>query len=452
MQGNGYTSSYHVKGKSARWNNAITNKARVRITKNTEIEAKITYAAPLISKSIANTTYTVNGIDVTPPTIISLTYDEENNRIVGTVKEESEDETLSISGLPEAKYIISMSYFDFDVIGAGSKEWTSSNTLTNITESGKYYFYVKDNVGNVAMKAINVEAPDTSKPVIDSVTMKAVGDEVVINTIAHDNIGIVGYIVVPGDSDTIPSSNWTTIEPIQQLVFEYVASEDGEYTIWVKDESGLTDKRKIRVTTNKYPELDAEYPQDVRIAEGGTASFNIIIKKEGYPAIYDYTWQVSKDNGATWENVQGATYPTYVINEVPFNTNGNLYRCIVVNDRGSVTSRSAKMEVVKISTDRPTPEVTLDKESILGGIIINNGETSTTSNTVSIKVVGLHLAQIQIIEEGQTPTEWMTYQNIISYNLKNTESGRKTITVKAKDSRGTEITKTATAQIMKVAE
>ena len=151
----------------------------------------------------------------------------------------------------------------------------------------------------------------------------------------------------------------------------------------------------------------------------------------------------------TWNTILGATKPNYIINDAPLDITGTKYRCIVINDRGEVISRTARLEVVRITITNPTVDASLDKETIVGGIIINNGSQTTTSNTLSIKVIALHASQMQIIEEGQTPTNWMPYSEVVSYALKNTASGTKTISVKIKDSAGKEMSTVMKAQIKK---
>ena len=192
------------------------------------------------------------------------------------IGEAVEEESQTESGLPEARYLIMKNLVDFNVVSVGNYTWTNDPTA-QITESGKYYFYAKDRVGNVGMKAISVEGPDMTAPVIDSVTQTPKEGAVILKTLAHDNVGITEYCVVKGTSSSIPT-NWTVIEPTQQLVFEHTVAEDGYYTVWVKDEAGYTDRKVVNVITNKFPELD-EYPKDVHILEEEQHHLMLLLKK-----------------------------------------------------------------------------------------------------------------------------------------------------------------------------
>jgi hypothetical protein len=58
-----------------------------------------------------------------------------------------------------------------------------------------------------------------------------------------------------------------------------------------------------------------------------------------------YQWQVSTDNGATYNNITGATAATLPINNPSTTLNGNRYRVVVTGNCGLVTSASASLTV-----------------------------------------------------------------------------------------------------------
>jgi len=439
MQSNGYVSSYRIKTNlSVKWNNVYQNKVTVRVTKNnTTIEAKVAKVANSVIASeneIDKKELVVTKIDTNPPTITKL--EKQGMTIVG---EAVEEETESESGMPEAKYLIMMNSVDFNIVSVGNYTWSNS-PVAQITEGGRYYFYARDNVGNVAVKSIVVDGPDTSAPVIDSVTSTAVEDDVIIRTVAHDDVGIVGYTVVAGTSEDIPLT-WTEIEETQQAIFNQTESEDGPYTVWVKDNAGNTDKEVINVVTNKYPILNTNYPSDLHISVGNSAQFKVVVATDGYPNVYDYAWYVSKDNGATWQVIPNETTPIYMITNTPIINDGYLYRCKVTNARGSVESRAAKVEVVDIGSKAPTGEVTVDGEMVLGGLIINNGAATTTSNTLSLKVVAINAYEVNISETETKSATWVKYKDTISYTLQDDSTGNKTIYVRIRDNKGNELNK-----------
>ena len=60
-----------------------------------------------------------------------------------------------------------------------------------------------------------------------------------------------------------------------------------------------------------------------------------------------YQWYYSKNNGSTWTKWSGKTSATLSFNGSEVN-NGYLYRCVVKNSYGSVTSSSARLTVTGV--------------------------------------------------------------------------------------------------------
>lgn len=88
------------------------------------------------------------------------------------------------------------------------------------------------------------------------------------------------------------------------------------------------------------PVLDENFPADVEVAAGAsaTAMFNVKIAKDGTPANYTYQWY--KDGIA----VDGANTAVYTLSAGSLNNTGSygIY-CTVTNDAGTVTSRVATL-------------------------------------------------------------------------------------------------------------
>jgi hypothetical protein len=82
-------------------------------------------------------------------------------------------------------------------------------------------------------------------------------------------------------------------------------------------------------------------PADTSKVEGTTALFSVVASDATR-----YQWQRSQDNGATFADVTGATSASYTTPLLVIKQfNGNLYRVIVGNSVGSVTSRAALLTV-----------------------------------------------------------------------------------------------------------
>lgn len=90
----------------------------------------------------------------------------------------------------------------------------------------------------------------------------------------------------------------------------------------------------------KPPVLNPNYPENVTVIEGLTASatFDIVIQEQGEPAEYTYQWFV---NGVA---VEGANGPSYTKSGLTSQATYTVY-CEVANEVGVVTSRIATLTV-----------------------------------------------------------------------------------------------------------
>lgn len=439
-QKDGYTSMYRVKNITGwgRWTVSYEKDVDIAITRDgTLVEAKIVYESAYKQVDVANGSITVEKIDVTPPKITSL-YTS-SNKIMGTASDNE-------SGLHAKPYLITTQELNFKYVTDidGSFDWQENCELA-IVNSAKYYLYVRDAVNNVAYASINVSAKDLVPPEIKSISTTAIADYAVIKTVAEDNIGIVEYGLTK-DNSTTPPESWVTVEEQQSITIEHnnITSE-GVYTVWVRDKEGNTASGSITVKLNKSPELDANLPQDLYIKEESTGLFEVKISVPGYPDVYEYQWEVSKDNGVTWTNISGATSYVYSF-KANYDDNNNLYRCKVTNARGTITSKEAKLEVVRITNTAPGAEIIEEKELVAGGIIINKGASSTNNKSLSLEIVAINATQMSI-SETSTKGTWQAYKENITYTLQDTTAGTKSINVWIRDAEGNEYSEKMTAQI-----
>lgn len=79
--------------------------------------------------------------------------------------------------------------------------------------------------------------------------------------------------------------------------------------------------------------LDNAYPADVSADVGESASFKVVIKTHGTPAVYAYQWYL--DGKA----VSGATADSYKLDTI--RSGGHTVYCVVTHEAGSVMSRVA---------------------------------------------------------------------------------------------------------------
>lgn len=82
-------------------------------------------------------------------------------------------------------------------------------------------------------------------------------------------------------------------------------------------------------------------PQDTIAEAGKTASFNVTATGETLA----YKWQVNKNDGKGFVDIEGATSATYTIDVVDVNCNGYKYQCVISNEGGEVTTSAATLSV-----------------------------------------------------------------------------------------------------------
>ncbi len=94
-------------------------------------------------------------------------------------------------------------------------------------------------------------------------------------------------------------------------------------------------------TTNVAPAVTAQ-PQAVGVTAPGAATFNVTATGTPPPA---FQWQLSRDAGASYAIVAGATAASFTTPATAAADNGALYRVTASNAAGSVTSGAARLTV-----------------------------------------------------------------------------------------------------------
>src|ERR1019366_485229 len=84
-------------------------------------------------------------------------------------------------------------------------------------------------------------------------------------------------------------------------------------------------------------------PVNQTVTVGATPSFTAAASGNPAPTVQ---WQVSTDNGVTFNNVAGATSATLTLTAVTLVQTGNQYRATFTNSVGTATTTAAKLTVV----------------------------------------------------------------------------------------------------------
>ena len=114
-----------------------------------------------------------------------------------------------------------------------------------------------------------------------------------------------------------------------------------QYRVVVKNAAGsvTSSAAKLTLSSVSKPVISTQ-PKNASAVLGKTATFQVAATGSGLT----YQWQYSKNSGSTWLTWSGKTSSSVTVNATA-NNSGWLYRCIVKNAAGSVTSSSAKLTV-----------------------------------------------------------------------------------------------------------
>ena len=146
-------------------------------------------------------------------------------------------------------------------------------------------------------------------------------------------------IVVTG---TVGQSITTTIKAIAvQNGMQDSSVETFTYTI--KQDSQTPD---VPVVT--APSITTQ-PGNATVKVGETATFTIAVNGTGLT----YQWQIDRNDGNGWVNIDGATATSYTTSTVDISCNGFKYQCVVSNSAGTDTSNTAVLTVTENTTPAP---------------------------------------------------------------------------------------------------
>ena len=129
-------------------------------------------------------------------------------------------------------------------------------------------------------------------------------------------------------------------------------------------------------------------PKKVTVALNKTATFTVVAAGTGL----SYQWYYSTNNGSTWKKWSGKTEDTASAKGTA-KTNGNLYRCEITNDKGTVTTSNAKLTVSgvkpRITAQPKAATVKLNKKAtfkvVAGGTDLKYQWYYSTNNGTSWK-------------------------------------------------------------------
>ncbi|MBO4677437.1 MAG: leucine-rich repeat protein [Oscillospiraceae bacterium] len=201
--------------------------------------------------------------------------------------------------------------------------------------------------------------------------------------------------------------NWTNKTGATSAGYTVTVKEsyDGMlYRCIVSNTAGSVISDSAKLTVIPKPVITTQ-PSGKTVTAGAKATFKVAASGEGL----SYQWQYKASGSSTWKNKSGATKASYTVTAKE-SYDGILYRCVVTNAGGSVTSNSAKLTVTPakpVITTQPT------------------GKTAAVGATATFKVVA----------SGTGLTYQWQYSNDYGKTWKNkTGATKASYTVTAKES------------------
>lgn len=171
---------------------------------------------------------------------------------------------------------------------------------------------------------------------------------VVVSSVSADPVTVRWERCDPGP---ISGGCWRTVSPDSPTNFglrvgPVTASDNGAHYRAVASASfsrTVSVGRNALLTVQSVagaPVLTAQ-PRDATAAVGSGVSFAVIAAGDGL----NYQWQISRDGGRQFEDIASSNTPTYVRSGTVQADDGALFRVVISNAAGSVTSQPARLTV-----------------------------------------------------------------------------------------------------------
>ena len=110
----------------------------------------------------------------------------------------------------------------------------------------------------------------------------------------------------------------------------------------------VTFKQESQTPDVTAPSITTQ-PGNATVKAGETATFTIAASGTGLT----YLWQIDRNDGNGWVNIDGATAASYTTSTVDISCNGFKYQCVVSNSAGTDTSNTAVLTVTENTTPAP---------------------------------------------------------------------------------------------------
>jgi Peptidase A4 family/Immunoglobulin I-set domain len=269
---------------------------------------------------------------------------------------------------------------------------TSYTFLAGAAENGYEYRAVFANAAGTATSAAATLGVQMPISVVAATTAPAITTQPSDQTVAQGatatfTAAASGYPAptVQWQVSTDGGASWSALPGAPAASFSFTASssESGyRYRALFSNSAGTATTAPATLTVlppSQAPAITLQ-PVDQGVAAGASATFVASASGSPSPTVQ---WQTSTDGGASWQDVAGATSPSYGF-VATIGETGSEFRAVFTNASGSATTTAATLTV----TPSPAaPAITLQpaSQSVLGGSTVSFSAAASGNPTPTVQ-------------------------------------------------------------------
>ena len=260
--------------------------------------------------------------------------------------------------IPVAKYTVTVTN------GSGTGQYAQGETVTIIAgaaPSGQQFKEWEVVSGTITLASSTSETTTFTMPT-EAVSVKAnyeaipvTGYTITATAGANGSItpsGAVGVVAGGSQTFTISPSSGYVIDTLKVDGLEVTATTSYTFSE-VNSNHTIEVNFKQESQTPNVPDVTAPsittQPGNATVKVGETATFTIAVNGTDLT----YQWQIDRNDGNGWVNIDGATAASYTTSTVDISCNGFKYQCVVSNSAGTDTSNTAVLTVTENTTPAP---------------------------------------------------------------------------------------------------
>ncbi|MEW5922131.1 MAG: immunoglobulin domain-containing protein [Bacillota bacterium] len=259
----------------------------------------------------------------------------------------------------------------------GGAAWVSSSGQTaNTTINGGSTLFSE----TVETASINVNpVPEAPSIITQPISQTVTAGQTATFTVAATGDEPLTYQWKKEGDNLTDGGNISGASTATLTIISTQASDAGSYTCNVSNAAGSITSNAATLTVNPAavePAIDAQ-PVSATKNIGETATFTVSATASDGGTL-SYQWQKSADNGATWNNIDGATSASYTTGTLAYAENGSQYRCVVTNSKnGTTATATSAATTLTVNPAAVEPSITTQPAS----------QTVTAGQTATFTVV-----------------------------------------------------------------